>query len=68
MQELCRQENDDLCYICDRDAAIYFKGTSEQCLQYLQEQAEMFNFLPEVVIMTKEKYVAMFCCDIDYVS
>lgn len=61
-------ENKNLCYICDSDAAIYFTGTSEQCLQYLQEHAEMFTVLPPVMILTEEKYIAMFFCDIDYVS
>lgn len=56
-------EEQNLCYICDSDAAIYFTGTSEQCSQYLQEQAEMFTFLPQVMILTEEKYIAMFCCN-----
>lgn len=53
-------ENKNLCYICDSDAAIYFTCTYEQCLQYLQEQAEIFSFLPRVMILTEEKYVEMF--------
>ena len=59
-----RSEDQNLCYICDSDAAIYFTGTFEQCSQYLQEQAEMFTFLPQTMILTEEKYAAMFCCDI----
>lgn len=61
------KDNQNLCYICDSDAAIYFTGTSEQCSQYLQEQAEMFTFLPQVMILSEKKYVAMFCCNIDYI-
>lgn len=53
-------ENQNLCYICDSDAAIYFTGTLEQCSQYLHEQAEIFSFLPRVMILTEEKYVGMF--------
>lgn len=51
-----------VCHICDSDAAIYFTGTAEQCLQYLQEQDEMFAQLPQVMILTEEKYMTMSGC------